>query len=157
MEINGLPFHALVLHAAVVLAPLSVGLAVVFALVPRWRYLTRWPTAALTGAALVSVWLSRISGQAFLDSRPGLAPAVAVHAERGEQLSLLMSLFTVVVAVAAWGLGGRSRFASGAGDRRAPVAVLEKVLPAAVVVTALLVLVWTILTGDAGARAVWGG
>jgi hypothetical protein len=26
-----------------------------------------------------------------------------------------------------------------------------------VVVTALLVLVWTVLTGDAGARAVWGG
>src|SRR3954453_5288264 len=102
MEINGLPFHALVLHAAVVLAPLSVGLAVVFALVPQWRYLTRWPTAALTGAALVSVWLSRISGQAFLDSRPELAPAVAVHGERGEPLSLLMPLFTGVVAVAAW-------------------------------------------------------
>ena len=156
MEIAGLPFHALILHAAVVLTPLAVALAVVFALVPRWRYLTRWPTAVLTVVALVSVWLSRISGKAFLESRPELAPAVRVHEERGELLSLLMILFTVVVAIAVWGLSGRSGFTSGAGAREARVPVLDKILPVALVVSALLVLVWTFLTGDAGARAVWG-
>ena len=155
MEIAGLPFHFLVLHAAVVFTPLAASLAIAFAVLPAWRYLTRWPTAALTAISLVSVWLSRISGAAFLKTRPDLVDLVATHQSRGKTLSLLMILFTIVVAVAVWGLAGRSGFASGGGAVRTRVAALDKVLPAALVLTSLLVLVWVFLTGDAGARAVW--
>lgn len=156
MEIAGLPLHALVIHAAVVFTPLAVLVAVVFVAVPQWRYLSRWPAAALTLIALCSVWLARLSGNALVQDRPDLAPLVRTHESRGEVLSLLMIMFTVVVAVAVWGIGGRSGLVSGKGARVTQVAVLDKVMPAAVVVTALLVLAWVFLTGDAGSRAVWG-
>jgi hypothetical protein len=156
MEIDGLPLHALVLHAAVVFTPLAGLFAIVFAALPRWRYLTRWPTAALTLIALGSVWMARISGMALASDR-GLdqLEAVQKHQARGVQLSLLMILFTVVVAVSVWGLSGPTGFASGRGGQVAPVAVLDKVLPLVLILAALLVLVWVFLTGDAGSRAVW--
>lgn len=156
MELFGLPAHALVLHAAVVFAPLTVVVAVVFAFVPRWRYLTRWPTAVLTVITLVTVWASRLSGQSFLDSRPELAPIVQEHQDRGDLLSLLTIAFAVVVGVAVWGLGGPSGLASGGGAVASRSAALDVGLRVAVLVTAVLVLVWVILTGDAGSRAVWG-
>lgn len=156
MEIAGLPLHPLVVHAAVVFTPLAVLAAVVFAVVPRWRYLTRWPTAALTLSALVAVWVARVSGRSLLASRPELAPLVRVHQQRGTQLSLLMILFAVVVLVGVWGLGGRSGLVDGRGARETRVAVLDKLLPAVVVVVSLVVVVWCVLTGDAGARAIWG-
>jgi hypothetical protein len=157
MHIAGLPLHPLVVHAAVVLTPLAGLAAVVFALVPRWRYLTRWPTVVLAAAAFVSVWVSRFSGNSFLNEKPQLRQLVATHESRGRELSLLMILFLVVVVVAAWALSGPSGLTTGRGAREAPSAALDKVLPAVVVVAALLVLVWVVLTGDAGARAVWGG
>ena len=156
MEFAGLPFHFIVLHAAVVFAPLTAMVAVTFALFPRWRYLSRWPTAALTLITLVSVWLSRLSGQAYLDSRPDLAQLVSKHQSLGQTLSLMTTLFAVVVAIAVWGLGGPSGFRSGSGTWASRSPVLDKVLPVAVLVTAALVLVWVVLTGDAGARAAWG-
>jgi hypothetical protein len=156
MEIAGLPFHALILHAAVVLAPLAALLAIAYALLPRWRYLTRWPTVVMAVVALVTVWMSRLSGQSLLDSRPELAPLVREHQERGELLSLLTILFTVVVVVAFWGLGGPSGFSSGSGARTMRSAAIDRGLSLAVVGASLLVLVWVFLTGDAGARAVWG-
>jgi hypothetical protein len=151
-----LPFHALILHAAVVLAPLAALLAIAYALLPRWRYLTRWPTVVMAVVALVTVWMSRLSGQSLLDSRPELAPLVREHQERGELLSLLTILFTVVVVVAFWGLGGPSGFSSGSGARTMRPAAIDRGLSLAVVGASLLVLVWVFLTGDAGARAVWG-
>jgi hypothetical protein len=156
MEIDGLPLHALVIHAAVVFVPLAGVFAILFAVLPKWRYLTRWPTAALTLIALGSVWIARISGMALATDRQlDQLAAVQKHQDRGVQLSLLMILFAVVVAVAVWGLSGPSGFASGRGGQVAPVATLDKVLPVVVVLAALLVLVWVFLTGDAGTRAVW--
>jgi hypothetical protein len=156
MNITGLPLHALVNHAAVVLTPIAALAVLVFAVAPQYRYLTRWPTAVLTLSALGSVWIARISGQALVNDRPELAALVATHRSRATTLSWLTILLTVVVAVGVWGLGGRSGLVSGAGERVTRVAVLDKVLPALLVVAALLVLVWVLLTGDAGARAVWG-
>jgi hypothetical protein len=156
MEFAGLPFHFLILHAAVVLAPLAALLAIAYALLPRWRYLTRWPTAAMAVVALVTVWLSRLSGQSYLDANSGLADSVRVHQERGELLSLLTFLFAVVVAVAVWGLGGPSGFSSGSGARTVRSPAIDRGLALAVVGASVLVLVWVFLTGDAGARAVWG-
>ena len=156
MEIDGLPLHALVIHAAVVFVPLAGLSAILFAVLPKWRYLTRWPTAALTLVALGSVWMARISGMALATDRQlDQLAAVQKHQDRGIQLSLLMILFAVVVGVAVWGLSGPSGFASGRGGQVARVEVLDKVLPLVVVLAALLVLVWVFLTGDAGTRAVW--
>jgi len=157
MEIAGLPAHFLVVHAAVVLTPLAAALAIVFAVAPRWRYLSRWPAAIAGVAAFGAVWVARLSGTSYVDTNPGLAQAVEDHRRLGEQLSLLMIGFLVVVLVAAWALSGASGLTSGRGSREAPAAALDKVMPALVVLASLLVLVWVVLAGDAGSRAVWGG
>jgi hypothetical protein len=156
MEIAGLPLHPLVIHAAVAITPLAVFLAVVFAVRPRWRYLTRWPTAVAALLALGAIWAARITGNSLVTSRPELGQLVRTHQSRGNVLSLVIILFAIVVGVAVWGLGGQSGFTSGIGQRSTKVAVFDRVVPAVVVIVSLVVLVYLFLTGDAGARAVWG-
>jgi hypothetical protein len=156
MEIGGLPLHPLVVHAAVVLTPLAVLAVVAFALWPRHRWLTRWPTVALTLAAAGSVVVARQSGQALVEARPELERLVTEHQDRANVLVPLMLGLLVIVAVGAWSLGGPSALASGAGARESRVAALDKVLPALLVLAGLAVLVMVVLTGDSGSRAVWG-
>ena len=50
-QINGLPVHVLVLHAAVVFVPLLALGAVVYALVPRWRPRMGWADQVVFAAA----------------------------------------------------------------------------------------------------------
>jgi hypothetical protein len=162
MEIAGLPLHPLVVHAAVTLVPLSALVSVAFAVVPRWRWLLRWPAGALAVLAALFAWVSRLSGSALLESRPFLldSPQLRDQIERHEQLGELLSLvslpYAVLVLLAAWSLAGTTALASGRGARESRLPALEKVLPALVVLAALGVLVLVVLTGDAGSRAVWG-
>ena len=72
------------------------------------------------------------------------------------QLVLVMAVFTVLTLVGTWALGGSSALADGRGARESRAAALDRVLPALLVLGAVAVLVWVVLTGDAGARAVWG-
>ena len=65
-----------------------------------------------------------------------------------------MWVFTVLVVVAFWALPHVTRL-SGAKDRVAKVAALEKPLMVLVPLAAVAVLVLVFLTGDAVARAVW--
>jgi hypothetical protein len=53
-------------------------------------------------------------------------------------------------------LGGSSPFPSGKGARESALPAADLVLAVILVLTAVAVLVQVILTGDAGARAVWG-
>jgi hypothetical protein len=156
MEIAGLPAHPLIVHAAVVLTPLAALLVVAFAVLPKHRWLTRWPTAAAVVAATVSVWAARLSGQSMLDANPALAQLVGTHQDRANLLSLLMVAFAVLALLGTWSLGGPTALASGRGAVTSRVAVLDKLLPALLVVASLAVLVQVVLTGDAGSRAVWG-
>ena len=157
MEIAGLPLHPLVVHATVVLVPLAAVAAVVLALVPRWRWLTRWPAAVLAVVAAGLAWAARLSGDALLEARPGLEPLVADHEDLGELAAWSTLPFAAVVLLAAWSLAGPSALASGRGAQESRLPALERVLPVVVVAGALGVLVLVVLTGDSGARAVWGG
>lgn len=156
MEIAGLPLHPLLVHAAVVLVPLSALTAIVLAVVPRWRWLLRWPTAGLAVVGTGLAWLATESGEALLDARPELEVLVEEHEEYGELLVLVMLAFAVLVLAAAWSLGGTSPLASGRGAQESRIPALEKVLPVLLVLGAVAVLVVTVLVGDSGARAVWG-
>lgn len=156
MEIAGLPAHPLIVHAAVVFTPLAALLVVAFAVLPKHRWLTRWPAALAVVAALASVWAARLSGQSMLNDNPALAQLVQTHQDRAKLLSLIMIGFAVLALLGTWALGGPSALASGRGEVTSRVAVLDKVLPAVLVVVALVVLVQVVLTGDAGSRAVWG-
>jgi hypothetical protein len=158
MTIAGLPLHFLVIHFAVVFTPLATLAVIAFAVLPSWRWLTRWTAATLTVISTVCVFVARLSGRSYLSSRPELLqiPGVATHQSRGNLLLWLVLGFLVVTLVGVWSLGGSTALASGKGAWESKLPALEKVLPVVLVIASLIVLVWVILTGDAGARAVWG-
>lgn len=143
MEINGLPLHPLVVHAAVIFGPIAALAALAF-LVPRWRLKLRWPMVGLAVVATLSIVAAYLTGDNFLEHRPELraSPQVETHEERAGQLLWVTIAFGVIAVAAGW-------FATRSGALRI---VLDVLLGVAAV--ALLVLVF--LTGEAGARAVWG-
>jgi hypothetical protein len=162
MEIAGLPLHPLVVHTAVTLVPLSALVSVAFVVVPRWRWLLRWPAGVLAVLAAIVAWVSRLSGSALLEDRPFLleSPQLREQIERHEQLGELLSLvslpYALLVLLGAWSLAGTTALASGRGARESRLLGLEKVLPVLVVLASVGVLVLVVLVGDSGARAVWG-
>ncbi|GAA0619170.1 hypothetical protein HPO96_24860 [Kribbella sandramycini] len=152
-----LPMHVLVIHAAVLVLPVSALTAIVFALVPRWRWLLRWPVLLLGLGSLVLAYVAKASGEAFVAAVPTLAKAVEVHKEHGDLLFIFCLIFAAVAVAAFLILGGPSALASGKGAKEGRGRPLELVTSAAVVVIGVLVIYQTIRTGDAGARAVWDG
>src|SRR4051812_43344384 len=104
MEINGLPLHPLVVHAAVVFGPLAAVAALLYVLVPRWREQLRWPMLVLAVIATASIVVAYYSGHSFLNSRPELKDLqqVQTHMNRGRQLFWISLAFGVVAIVAGW-------------------------------------------------------
>jgi hypothetical protein len=153
MELNGVPVHPLVVHAVVVLAPLAGLTGLVYAAVPKWRWLLRWPLVVLAVAAAGASFLATQSGEWLLESRPELAPIVEEHEEHGELMRNVALGYAVVSVVAAWALGGGSALASGKGARETRFGIPVAVLLAA---GAVALLVTAYLAGDSGAKAVWG-
>ena len=153
MEINGLPLHPLVVHAVVVLGPLAALTGLVYAVVPRWRWLLRWPLVALAAVTAVTALLAVAAGEDLLASRPELAPIVEDHEEAGENLRSVALVYVVVAGLGAWALGGASALASGRGARDTRFGIPVAVLLAA---SAVGLLVTLFLAGDSGSRAVWG-
>ena len=139
-----MPLHALVIHGAVVLGPLAALLAFAY-LLPRTREWARWPMVATAVVAAGFVVAAYLSGRDLLDANPALRqlPAVASHEDRAAY-ALTATLVLAVMAVAA-GLLHR---------RPGAVLVVVRVLLALAAITTLVAV---IATGDAGARAVWGG
>lgn len=156
MHVAGLPLHPLILHATVVLVPLTALLAIAFAVLPHWRWLSRWPSGLAAVAMVPLVWLTVQSGKS-LENERHLVALMKTHAARGHLLFDFIIVFAVIVVAAAFVLPGPSGLATGKGEMVSRVAVADKVLPAVVVVAALVVLVQVVLTGDSGARALWGG
>jgi hypothetical protein len=152
-----LPLHVLVIHLAVVLLPVSALTAIVFAVVPKWRWLLRWPTLLLGLGTLVVGFVAKKSGEAFVAAVPQLEQLVRTHEERGNLLFWFCLAFAVVAVLAFLVLAGPSQLASGKGAKVIRSRPLELVVSAAVVVVAVLVIYQTIRTGDAGAKAVWTG
>jgi hypothetical protein len=148
MEINGLPLHALAVHAAVVFAPLSALTGLGYAVVPRWRDRVRWPLVAVAAVAAVSVWVAYLSGLSLLEHndffRSGpVHELVQRHRTRAGVLRFVMTGYAVVSILAA-ALHRRT----GAG---------RVLLLGLVAVGAVATAVYTVLTGDAGAQIAWQG
>ena len=142
MEINGLPLHPLVVHAAVVFGPLA-ALAALAYLVPSWRERVRWPMVVLAVLATVTIIAAYLSGDNLLENRPELeaSPLVEKHEDLADQLLWITVGFGAIAL-----LGG---FLARRG-------ALRVVLDVLLALAAVLVLVWVVRTGDAGAQAVWG-
>jgi hypothetical protein len=146
MDVNGLPLHALVVHAAVVLAPTAAVVGVLYAVVPRWREWLRWPMVGLAVPAVVAVWVAYVSGEQLIETnRYGgpLAALVQTHASRARVFRLVMLGFAVVAVLAA------------ALHRRG--GAVRWLLAAAVTVAGVATILWAVLTGEAGAQVAWYG
>lgn len=158
MEIAGLPLHPLIVHAVVVFAPLAATFAIVYAVVPRWRWALRWVMVTCTAIAVVTATIAASSGEDLLDSLPALdeLPSMETHEERGELLRNALFFFTVVVGLSAWRLGGPSGLISGRGAKDSSGGALDGVLAALLVVVSLAVVVLTVLAGHTGAVVLWG-
>jgi len=146
----GLPAHVLLVHAIVVLAPLTAALEILCGFWPAARRRLVWLVVALAGATLVLTPVTTDAGEWLEHQQGSISPILREHAERGDwMIYFSVALFVVAIALAVlhW-LEGRS-------DRPRMAATVV------VAIVALLVGVSSIVTvariGHSGAESVWGG
>ena len=139
-KILGLPVHVLVIHAVVVLLPLMALLTIVTAVRPGLRERFTWWVTGANAVVFGLTLVAKESGQAL---RTALGGQVAQeHADLGT----VLPYFALFLAVTSVGVGVTRRNRS-----------LGRVAVVFTVIAAIASLVWTVRTGDAGARAVWEG
>ncbi len=143
----GLPAHALLIHAPIVLLPIAAGVTVALAIKRTWRRRLGWWFPAGVFSIVVMVFLARSSGQAFDEALDG-AVDVTRHAELADRTFVL----TIVWFVGAVALVALDRRARGSNDRGfAPPTVVASVTA----FFAVLATVWLVRTGHEGADLVW--
>jgi drug/metabolite transporter (DMT)-like permease len=155
VTINGIPLHPLVVHAAVVLVPLAALFATAYAVLPRRRWQTRTPAIVLALVGAVSVWLASMTGDNLKSRLHENTAIIHTHEMWAGRLQASMWVLAALTAVAWWSLPHHSPLPDK--DHREGVTTLAKPLVILLPVAAFAVLVLVVLTGDAGARAVWGG
>lgn len=138
--ISGLPVHALVVHFAVVILPLSAMGLIAIIYMPKLK--NKFAFLAVVGIVLgsASVWIAKQSGEALAEN----IGTPVKHADYGSLLTIVAFIFMVLTLL--WyrsSLGRRSRVVTPLGHLTALAAVA--------------VLFLTFLTGHSGAEAVWKG
>ncbi len=154
VTINGIPLHPLVVHAAVVLVPLAAVFAIAYAVLPSRRWQTRTPAAVLAVTAAVAVWLASATGDSLKEKLNENTSLIQTHEHYAGLLQASMWVLAALVAVAWWSLPHHNPLPDK--DHRRGVTTLAKPLVILLPVAAVVTLVLVVLTGDAGARAVWG-
>ena len=147
-SVGGVPIHPLVVHAVVVLIPLTALGVVVLSVVPKWRprYGALVATAGVISGALAPV--AKLSGE-NLKATVGETDAVTRHADLGTTV-LYGAVPLAVIAVVLWWLGRRAEHGQPAPRS---VSLLVGVIG---VVIAMAATVQIILIGHSGSEAVWG-
>ena len=157
MEINGVPLHPLIVHAVVVFVPLGALSAILFAVVPRWRWLLRWPTLLLALAAVVLTRIAVLTGTSLKNQKNftgTLGDRIATHQTWAHRLEWSVWVFAVVALLAIWVLPYVVPLV-GRQDRVSPMTSLVMAATVLLPIAAAVVLVLAVITGDAGAKAVW--
>jgi glucan phosphoethanolaminetransferase (alkaline phosphatase superfamily) len=152
-EFHNLPVHILVIHAVVVLVPLSGLLGVLF-VIPRTRQWARNAFALVTLGALVMTFVARQSGihldqnlasKSSAYTTPPIGNLIATHQSRGKTLFLMMIGFAII-AVAAWLLSrDPARF-------QGPLAIGVSAL---VIIASAVTAYQVYRVGEIGSKAVW--
>jgi len=142
----GLPVHALVVHAVVVLVPLSALGVVAISLVPRWRERYGVLVLLLSTAALVMVPVATQSGDR-LEDRIDASGVVARQIEEHREIAGLVLWPTLAMWVLAAVLVLLTR------QKRGGTAV--RLVAGLAVVAALLAGAAVVRAGHLGSTAVW--
>ena len=145
----GLPAHALLVHAAVVLVPLTAALEILCALWPAARRRLVWLVLAFAVGTMVTIPLTTSAGEWLYDQSPVHSPIVEVHAERADW-AIYFTIGLLVVAVAQ----AVQHWMESKSDQ--PKLALAAVLAVVAIVVGVSSVVGIVRIGDAGARAVWG-
>jgi hypothetical protein len=140
----GLPLHPLLVHSAIVLVPLVAIGALVMSYLPSFSRRHGRLILILAVLAQVSVFLAKMSGEAFSEI---LNKNVEKHAELGE-IAPLATLPMVVLIYLRWRM---DRAGSSIGN-----AAVRRLTSIALVIASLVSLVVIFLVGHAGATSVWG-
>ncbi|GLZ37171.1 DUF2231 domain-containing protein [Actinokineospora sp. NBRC 105648] len=148
--VNGLPLHALVVHAVVVLIPLAVLGAILIAVWPAARRRFGWLVVVAAGVGAALTPIATESGE-NLERRLPQNPLIETHQELGDRLIwFVLPLFVVVLALM---LVHTAAARSTATWTNSALIVLAVLTIGAGVASGIHVY----RVGDAGSRAVWDG
>lgn len=152
-QINGLPVHALVLHAAVVFVPLLALGAIVYALVGRWRAKIGWAVLLLAVIAPISALVAMLSGNELHERllAQGLKGRGAEIIDDHMGFGTLTFWFSLALGVVTLIMVFATLRKSASLPR-----VAELGLSVVMVVLAAITGYYVFRTGDSGATAVWG-
>lgn len=146
----GLPAHALLVHAIVVLAPLTALLEILCGFWSAARSRLVWLVLALAVVTTVLTPLTTEAGEWLKDQRRSVSPLLQEHAERGDWM-IYFSVALLIVAVALAVL----HVLEGRSDQpRRAFAVVVAVLALVVGVSSIVTVV---RIGHTGSQSVWGG
>ena len=176
-QINGLPAHALLVHAVVVLLPVASLLVIFAAWWPAARRRLGLATPILALASLALVPVTTHAGQWLLDKLPKTALNQR-HADLGRGLliwAIGLGVFGVVVYALGFvsdrqaaQVGSAQRVSVGAGaaaetqpapaaPARSPMLAITLVVAVLATVVSVGTIVQVVRIGDSGAKAVWSG
>ncbi|GAA2806315.1 hypothetical protein GCM10010522_25040 [Kribbella solani] len=153
--VNGLPAHVLLVHAVVVLLPLSAALLALTALWPAARRRLAGPNLILSLLVVVLVPITTSAGE-WLEHRLTPNPLIHKHTELGDT-AIYAAIGVAVLALIVW---WRQRESTGRTPlRRTFLVPGSSALTAVVTVGAVLVAgaaVYDVVRiGDSGAKASW--
>jgi hypothetical protein len=153
-EINGIPVHALLVHAVVVLVPLAAVLAIISCLWPaaRRKLGILVPLSALVG--LIFVPLATNAGE-WLRDHVEQNDLVRKHSELGDALTVWAVLLFVLSALLWLRDTAISRSWALPDILRSPW--VQRIGGGLLIVVAVIAIVQVYRIGDSGAKAVWDG
>lgn len=152
-NLAGLPAHALLVHAAVVLVPLAAIALAAMCWRASWRKAYSLPVAILALAGAVAAFLAKESGEPLEHAVKSAAQNEGVRARFGEhpEQGDTAFVFAVLLAVAAAAVWAVDRFGARFNlPKWAPMAAYAVAL-----VPAAIALVTMIVAGHSGAQLVW--
>jgi uncharacterized membrane protein len=149
-NVNGVPTHPLVVHAAIVLVPLVLACLIVFSFKKKWHSTFAIPTLVLAFGGLVASWLAEESGGS-LEERIKETNLVEEHAELGENFVIIAFILFIFVAIWAF-IGWRNR-------NKTEISKNDLYIRIAVSIVAILIAGYASFAiyevGHSGAKSVW--
>lgn len=143
----GLPAHVLLVHAIVVLAPLTALLAILCAVWPAARQRLVWLVVALAAITLVVTPVTTEAGE-WLAHRIGRSPQLHQHTELGDTM-----IYVAVALLVASVLLAAIHLRESRGHSIKPLLVWT--IAAVVIVVGAATVAQVYRIGDSGARASW--
>ena len=147
--ISGLPAHVLLVHALVVLVPLTALLEILCALWPAARQRLVWLVLAFAAVTAALTPITANAGGWLYEQEHHHRDILNTHAERGGWMiyfSVALLVVAVVLALVHWreGRSVKPRFA------------VSLAVAAVTIIVGVASIVQVVRVGDSGAQSVWG-